>query len=82
MTSKKRSTGWKVFLFLLCSTTLVMLGFVVYGWWMERRAAFVRYDAFGIDIPVNYDIHGIDVSKYQNIIDWESVKEMTVEEIR
>lgn len=82
MPSKKKSTGWKILLLGLGIIIFVMLGFVVYGWWMERRAAFIRYDAFGIEIPVNYSIHGIDVSKYQDIIDWESVQEMRVEDVR
>ena len=40
------------------------------------RPAFVRYAAFGIDLPVNYPIHGIDVSRYQHNIDWKAVKDM------
>lgn len=79
---KPKSTGWKILLISLSVIVLVMVGFVVYGWWKERRAHFIRYEAFGIDIPVKYSIHGIDVSKYQDIIDWESVKEMKVDEIQ
>ena len=59
-----------------------MLCFVIYDWWLERKSHFVHYAQFGIDIPVNYSIHGIDVSKYQNIIDWGSVKEMNVNNIQ
>jgi lysozyme len=81
-TRKKKNTGWRILLFTLCLAVLVMLGMLVYGWWMERRAHFIRYAAFGIEIPVNYSIHGIDVSKYQYIIDWESVKEMQVDEVK
>jgi lysozyme len=55
-----------------------MTFFAGYQWWLEHRAHFVRYPEFGIDLPVNYAIHGIDVSKYQNVIDWSSVKEMNV----
>lgn len=59
-----------------------MLGLVGYDWWVERRAHFVRYPEFGIDIPINYTIHGIDVSKYQDVIDWGSVKEMKVGDVQ
>ena len=45
------------------------------------KPAFVRYPAFGIDMPVNYLIHGIDVSKHQKNIDWTAVKEMRVNDI-
>jgi lysozyme len=41
-----------------------------------NRPKFVRYPAFGIPLPVNYTIHGIDVSRYQRNIDWKSVKAM------
>ncbi len=37
---------------------------------------FVRYPEFGIDIPANYTMHGIDVSRYQSNIDWNAVKSM------
>jgi lysozyme len=79
---KPKSTGWKILLISLSVVVLAMVGFVVYGWWKERRAQFIRYEAFGIEIPVNYSVHGIDVSKYQDVIDWESVKEMKVDEIQ
>ena len=79
---RKKNLGWKILILVLGITTLTMLGFVVYGWVMERRAHFIRYDAFGIDIPTSYSIHGIDVSKYQDIIDWESVQQMNVEDVR
>ncbi|HLI92887.1 MAG TPA: GH25 family lysozyme [Puia sp.] len=65
-------------MYSLTGAVLIMLGLAGYDWWAERNAGFVRYAAFGIDIPVNYSIHGIDVSKYQNIIDWSSVKDMKV----
>lgn len=45
------------------------------------RPGFVRYQEFGIDIPTNYKIHGIDVSHHQNDIDWALVKEMKVKKI-
>ncbi len=46
------------------------------------RPAFVRYPAFGIDLPVNYPIHGIDVSRYQHNIDWKAVKAMEDKNIK
>src|SRR5579871_824250 len=79
---KKKNIVWKIILFILCTSTLIMLGFALYDWILERRAHFVHYKEFGIDIPVNYAIHGIDVSKYQNVIDWYSVKEMKVNDVQ
>jgi lysozyme len=78
----KKNSVWKLVLFSLGGAVLIMLGLAGYDWWTERRAHFIRYAAFGIDIPVNYSIHGIDVSKYQNIIDWGSVKDMKVGDVQ
>lgn len=47
-----------------------------------NKPKFVRYPAFGIDIPVNYTIHGIDVSRHQSIIDWKDVKAMRIQNIQ
>ncbi|HKP32114.1 MAG TPA: glycoside hydrolase family 25 protein [Chitinophagaceae bacterium] len=79
---KKRNLGWKILLYTSIAAALFMIGLTAYEYYLERRAKFVRYTAFGIDIPTAYNIHGIDVSKYQNIIDWESVKEMQVEDVK
>jgi len=43
---------------------------------------FKRYKAFGIDIPVKYQIHGIDISHYQKSIHWPLVKEMKVKNVK
>jgi lysozyme len=79
---KQKFRIWKPVLTLLISSIFIMLCFVVYDWWVERKSHFIRYPEFGIDIPVNYAIHGIDVSKYQNIIDWESVRGMNVKKVQ
>jgi lysozyme len=53
-----------------------------YQWLTFKKVQFTRYPEFGIDIPVNYPIHGIDVSKYQKNILWEEVRAMQVGEIK
>ena len=45
------------------------------------KQSFVHYKEFGIDIPTSYSIHGIDVSHYQQDIDWALVKAMKVNNI-
>ncbi len=60
-------------------------GYVLYKWYaatlQTKDAKFVRYPAFGIDIPVSYTVHGIDVSSHQDYIHWKAVKEMKVKNI-
>lgn len=47
-----------------------------------NRPRFVHYPAFGIPIPVNYPIHGIDISHHQATIDWADVKKMRDKNIK
>jgi lysozyme len=75
---RKKNAIWKIILFLLVAAIMTMSYFTLSEWWQEQRAHFVRYPEFGIEIPTKYSIHGIDVSRYQNVIDWPSVKQMSV----
>jgi lysozyme len=68
-------------------TSIVLVAFVAVGYvWYRNmkidRAKFVHYPAFGIPLPSNFEIHGIDVSKYQSFIDWPSVRKMKVKEVK
>lgn len=76
---KKRNT-WPWLFFVLIA--LVALGYWAYRWSLYREARFTRYAEFGIPMPDDYDIHGIDVSRYQHIIAWEEVSEMQVAGIK
>lgn len=44
-----------------------------------RRA---NYAAFGIDIPLNYTIHGIDISSHQNFVHWPAIKKMNLRNVQ
>jgi lysozyme len=76
---KKISIKWALLILIPVLAASVYGG---YKWWLNRKSNFVRYPAFGIAIPENFSIHGIDVSKYQQIIAWDLVKEMKVKNIR
>jgi lysozyme len=39
---------------------------------------YKEYKEFGIRIPGQYEVHGIDVSRWQSKVDWERVKKMKV----
>ena len=81
MAAKKTDRLWKLLIICIGLSISVMLFLWAYEWWMSRKAHYTRYDEFGIDIPTNYSVHGIDVSKYQRVIDWESVKAMKVDDV-
>lgn len=55
---------------------------VTAGVYYYYKPIFVRYPAFGIDLPITYSIHGIDVSRYQGAIDWEEVKAMEIKNVK
>lgn len=69
---------------LLVLLLIVAAAVAAWFWWQQRQEElnFVRYEEFGIDMPVNYAIHGIDVSKFQRDINWEAVGQMQVQKIR
>lgn len=76
---KKTKEKWWILLIVFAATLAFMLG---YDWWLSRKSRFVRYPAFGISIPENYLIHGIDVSRYQSTISWDAVKQMRVKNVQ
>ncbi len=79
MAKKVRGFGKEIFY-----TALVLAIFAASAYYIRERffkPGFVHYSEFGIDIPTNYKIHGIDVSHHQNDIDWKLVKAMQVQKI-
>lgn len=82
MSSRKKR---KVIVWTIVLTFLVLgslAGWLLSRWLIYRNAKFTRYPQFGIMMPNEYSIHGIDVSRYQNIIAWEEVKAMKVDDIQ
>lgn len=80
--SKKKKKFLVLFIVVSVITAACFIFYLGYLWWQSKQMAFVRYPEFGIPIPVEYEIHGIDVSKYQQNISWEAVSQMQVNDIR
>ncbi len=76
---KKGKAWWLVPLVILAASSVV---YVWYTFYRIKQAKFARYPAFGIELPVNYEIHGIDVSKYQSYVYWPAVKKMQVKDVK
>lgn len=73
MVKKKKNTSRFRFL----SALLMMVILLVLSWYLldiEKKGP--TYDAFGISLPGEYAIHGIDISRYQQQINWKAVKSM------
>jgi len=68
-----------IILFLLCAYIGVMY------WWQrkqETKVMFAVYPGFEIPLPLGYQIHGIDVSLYQQYVYWPQVKNMQVQNVK
>lgn len=76
--NKKRTRKNRIAILILIAALICATAF--FSWYLNRPS-FVHYPAFGIPIPTNYSIHGIDVSRYQKTIGWQLVKEMEVDGI-
>ncbi|MFL5738672.1 MAG: glycoside hydrolase family 25 protein [Flavisolibacter sp.] len=80
--NNRRKNFLYVFILVSILTAGCFIFYLGYLWWQSRQMDMVRYPEFGIPIPAEYEIHGIDVSKYQQSISWEAVKDMQVRGIR
>lgn len=51
-------------------------------WQSYQRAIKTKFPGFGIEMPAQFLIHGIDVSRYQKKIAWQEVMDMEVLGVR
>ena len=79
MAKKVRGFGKGIFFTLIVLITVSI--FVYYLKEKFYKPDFVLYKEFGIYIPVNYKIHGIDVSRHQQEISWDNVMQMKVNNV-
>jgi lysozyme len=83
MPSKKQTRRFiKTFAFVMAAGAALFIAYILFLWLRGGRGDFVMYKEFGIPIPTNYAIHGIDVSRYQERISWEAVQKMEVDYIK
>jgi len=74
------SYQWRLVLSLLVLVVLIGVLFML-DWNRKFELEVKRYPEFGIEIPVDYSLHGIDVSRYQKNIDWKEVKAMKIRNV-
>lgn len=76
---KKKNSNKKILVISVSVCALALAAFFLIRYY--TRPHFIHYSEFGIDLPANYDVHGIDVSKHQSIISWEDVAQMRVNNV-
>src|SRR5436190_12887377 len=81
--TKKKKSRWVIAGFILSGLLCVYIA-GVYLWQLviEDKAKFTMYPGFGIELPAAYQIHGIDVSNFQQTIYWPSVNTMQVKDVK
>ena len=74
----------RLFFTLLLSLFFLLITCIAVYWLLNRfdREKRTYYADFQIHLPENYQIHGIDVSKYQKKIAWDMVSGMKVGNIK
>jgi len=79
MAKKVRGFGKKIFY-----TVIFLITCSIFAYYFKDRfnkPTFILYKEFGIYIPINYQIHGIDVSRHQQNISWDAVKQMKINNV-
>ncbi len=79
---KSKNNYLPIFVIASCIAAASFVFYLAYLWWKTDDTKYVTYPQFGIPIPAGYEIHGIDVSKYQDRISWEAVQQMQVQDVR
>ncbi|MBM3431732.1 MAG: glycoside hydrolase family 25 protein [Bacteroidetes bacterium] len=79
---KKRRARLAAIIVFLLFLLFAGIGWFYYQYRFYSCPSKARYSTLGISIPTGYSIHGIDVSRYQQTIDWEAVSEMNVQLLR
>jgi len=80
MAKRKKNLTRPMLIAVLVLAALAMGSYYISDYYY--KPSFIHYKEFGIDIPANYNVHGIDVSKYQQEISWADVKGMSVKGIK
>ncbi len=63
---------------LIISTILV--GLIVFITFNQQKSVHIFYSSFGVTIPSQYKLLGIDISHHQGTINWDEVEDMKIED--
>ncbi len=80
---KKKKSNNKAF--IIAGAAVAMLAaYILIKYFSQQKkeaASFALYPDFGIELPLGYKIHGIDVSSYQGNIYWPAVAQMNDQDV-
>lgn len=75
--SKKKK--WNKVYIIITGVVVLLIVYILIIYQIRQKkevADFAPYPGFGIELPVGYTIHGIDISSYQGNVFWPSVVRM------
>lgn len=83
---KKRNKSYRRFTIAMLIFISGLLVYLFYGKiagliFAGKERNFTMYPGFGIEMPNDFEIHGIDVSRYQKRINWPMVQQMRDKDI-
>lgn len=84
---KRRSSGKEWLVYIGLASILVLL-YLLTGQYRRSLSDDLwavnsnPISAFGIDMPINYNVHGIDISSYQGKVNWAEVKKMSNKDVK
>jgi lysozyme len=80
---RRQKKKFRRLIYVIASALILLIAaWFLFREFQYRKIKFTRYPEFGIVIPESYSIHGIDVSKYHDMIEWEEVRAMKVKNIQ
>lgn len=80
--SKKKSRNKTFIIVAAVIAALIAFTWIIYTAHKKKEAArFALYPDYGIQLPLGYKIHGIDVSSYQGNIYWQAVAAMQDQDV-
>ncbi len=82
MAIRRKKKNYRKLKFILFVLAAVVLAGGILWWYNYVPSNFVTYPEFGIGIPENFMIHGIDVSHHQDDINWDLVHDMQVRQVK
>jgi lysozyme len=75
-------TNSRIAEYFLIIIAFLFVGLIIYQQLINKNKHFKMFKEFGIEMPTNYTIHGIDVSHHNGLINWQAVKNMNVKGIQ
>lgn len=80
---KKVATAWPN-PYLAWGSLVAVLALVAYMAWeiFGNQNNWTKIERIGIRVPMKYQVHGIDVSHHQSVINWQKVKRMQTEGLK